>query len=195
MVVEYASGAHGSCWSFFTVTPRVLFKCWGSAIPLVFPQLLCCVAISILALYLESIGANPFNGMAPPVSLGILVSFLLVFKTQNSYSQFWTGLAALESLLQNSRIMAMTACTLFDLDTPGVDLRTRRIVRLLAVHFFVIVEYFQRTGANAISDRDVQDALREDIKRLTGPREFEAMYPGEERRTAGSWPHGGTKER
>lgn len=191
MVVEYSSGAEGSCFSFFSVTPFVLGKYRGSAVPLVFPQICIAIGLSFLASHLEEKGQNPFHGIQQPVSLGILVTFLLVFKTQSSYGQFWQALTALDGVLQTSKVMAITSCTIFDWDLPNdtnkeVKQRARRIVRLLVLHFFVIVEYFQRSGANAATNSTVQDMLREDIRHLTGENEFLKLYPDEPVNTPGS---------
>jgi len=191
MVVEYNSGAEGSCWSFFTQTPYILSRCRGSALPLVFPQICIAIGLSFVAKHLTDIDANPFDGMDAPVSLGILVTFMLVFKTQNSYGQFWSALTALDGVLQTSRIIAMTSCTLFEWDHPSdksneVRVRARRIVRLLVLHYFVIVEFFQRSGANSTTDVFFLDLLRQDIRRLTGENEFSILYPDEPVDTHGS---------
>jgi len=110
--------------------------------------------------------------------LGFLLSLLMVFKTQFSYTQFWTALGHVDGLVQDSRSLAMTACAIFDWDKdPMVQVRARRIVRFLVLHFFVIVEFFQRTGQNATTDTEVQDQLREDVRALTGEHEFRTLYP------------------
>jgi hypothetical protein len=63
----------------------------------------------------------------------------------------------------------------------------RRIARLLIVYFFVTVEYYERTGAEGgITDRQVQDRLREDIRDMTGDTEFSILYRGEPVDTPGS---------
>jgi len=191
MVVEYSAGASGSCLSFFTVTPFVLLKCRGSAVPLVFPQILIAIGLSLLAQRLQDTGSNPLHDVDQPVSLGILVTFLLVFKTQSAYGQFWQALSALDGVLQTSASMALTACTIFDWNMPTdthseVRTKARRIVRLLVLHFFVLVEYFQRTGANDCTDTHCQNMMREDIRHLTGDVEFAMLYPDEPAGTSGS---------
>lgn len=50
----------------------------------------------------------------------------------------------------------------------------------------MVLEYFQRTGSNSISDRKTIDRLRGDITRLTGENEYAVLYPGESRTTEGS---------
>jgi len=200
MVVEYVAGAEGSCLSFITQTPCVLLQCRGSAIPLVFPQICITVGLSVLAQYLHESASNPFKSMEQPVSLGILVTFLLVFKTQNAYSQFWQALTALHGVLETSRILSLTACTMFDWDKreekdtkeeqdrKNAELRSRvrRIIRLIVLHYFVIIEYFQRGGANSTTDVKLHDELREDIRNLTGANEFVMLYPKEPASTPGS---------
>jgi len=190
MVVEYPSGGEGSCLSFFTLTPFVLLKYRGSVVPMVFPQICLAVGLSYVAKYLDDTGQNPLHDTDQPVSLGILVTFLLVFKTQNSYGQFWQALTALDGVLQTSRVMALMACTMFnwelekdksDKDVKGeVKLRARRILRLLVLHFFLIVEYLQRSGSDAKRHPAYTNLLRADIRRLAGVSEFRALYPEDE---------------
>lgn len=206
MVVEYVSGAEGSCLSFITQTPFVLLQCRGSVIPLVFPQICIAIGLSVLAYYLNESADNPFKKMEQPVSLGILVTFLLVFKTQNAFSQFWQALSALDGVLETSRALAMTTCTMFDWekedaqDSPEVRAqknselraRVRRILRFIVLYYFVIIEYFQRTGANSQMNLNLHDELREDIRNMTGPHEFQLLYPKEPVTTKGrdsSIPH------
>ena len=52
--------------------------------------------------------------------IGFLVAFLLIFKTQTSYKQFWTAFSQVDGMLQINRILARGACTLFDWKTVEV---------------------------------------------------------------------------
>eukprot|EP00929_Paragymnodinium_shiwhaense_P009990 TRINITY_DN11446_c0_g1_i1.p1 TRINITY_DN11446_c0_g1~~TRINITY_DN11446_c0_g1_i1.p1 ORF type:complete len:485 (-),score=109.05 TRINITY_DN11446_c0_g1_i1:373-1827(-) len=191
MVVQYPSGAEGSFCSFLTVTPRLLFWCTGSVIPFLLPQLLLTAAISCGAIYLvnnDYLPSEDTEGMQQAHgSIGFLLSFLLVFKTQSAYKQFWAATDYVDGLLEDSRALAMSAVTMFK-DTEGIDAdqEARRLVRLIALHYFVTIEYFQRTGQNATANPAVQDSLRDDIRRLTGKNEFMMLYHEEDTEKIGS---------
>jgi len=53
------------------------------------------------------------------------------------------------------------------------------------VHYFVVTEYFMRSGYNQTHDSKVMDQLRKDIQLLTGPHEYAMMY-NEPFKTSGS---------
>mmetsp|Transcript_73563 Transcript_73563/g.142293 ORF Transcript_73563/g.142293 Transcript_73563/m.142293 type:complete len:412 (+) Transcript_73563:115-1350(+) len=187
MVVQYTSGHEGSVMSFFTITPRVLCGCTGSVIKSVLPQVCITVALSFLAMYLDDRDMNPFANQEQPVALGILVTFLLVFETQSAYNQFWQALTHLDGMLQTTRTLAMISCCIFERGhSTEVKVRVRRIVRMLVLHFWVVVEHFQRTGANGTTNTDVQDGLRNDVRCLVGKDEFLMLYPNEPFHTPGS---------
>lgn len=191
MVVAYASAAEGSIWSFFTVTPRIIFAYRGSILPKVFPQVLLAVLMAVLAREW-----NPVHDMSADVkagftTIGFLLSFLMVFKTQSAYSQWWEAMGHVEGIHFLSRSLAMATCTILPWtnDTTSVILPAgslarkkpvrlfaRKIVRLLLVHYFVLVEFFKRTGSNATDNKEVMDGLRDKVRRLTGPREFSMLY-------------------
>ena len=58
----------------------------------------------------------------------------------------------------------------------GLKVRVRKMLRLLTVYYFCVVEYFQSTGANATKDKLVVQALRGNIRKLTGENEFDILY-------------------
>lgn len=180
--MTYPSGHDGSIKSFLVLTPRIILWYRGSIVPKLLPQLFLSIAVSGLAVYLDMIGQNPMDGLDDKgfTTLGFLLSLLIVFKTQFAFTQFWSALEDVDGLLQDSRSLAMTACAIFDWKAaPLVQVRSRRIVRFLVLHFFVIVEFFQRTGQNATRDPKVQDELRRDIRALAGNAEFSMLYPEE----------------
>ncbi|CAE8704575.1 unnamed protein product, partial [Polarella glacialis] len=86
MVVEYRAGSEGNVFQFFTVTPRILFHYRGSIIPCLLPQMVLSQLLSLWANYLNDQGTNPFEDKIDKGFnvLGILLSFLLVFKTQSA---------------------------------------------------------------------------------------------------------------
>jgi len=61
--------------------------------------------------------------------------------------------------------------------SKAISCQTKRIIRLIALHWFALVEYFERTGPGSCSDPEDQNRLREHIRNLSGPNEFRALYP------------------
>mmetsp|Transcript_17927 Transcript_17927/g.38155 ORF Transcript_17927/g.38155 Transcript_17927/m.38155 type:complete len:385 (-) Transcript_17927:62-1216(-) len=188
MVVSYPSGSGVSVFSFLTITPRVIFWRVGSVLPGLLPQLAISVTVSCVAVHLEKTGNNPVEDLDDKGfnSLAFLLAFLVVFKTQNAFTQYWTALSHVDGMLQVSRGIATIACTVFDWEhDPEIKDMARRILRYVVVHYFVIIEYFQRSGANASMDPKVHDSLRSHIRHLTGENEYDLLYP-EENRESGS---------
>lgn len=202
MVVSYPSGAEGSIWSFFTVTPRIIFARRGSILPQVLPQVTLAVVVSLVAREwnpVQDLGENVATGFS---TIGFLLCFLIVFKTQSAYNQWWEAMGHVEGILFLSRSLAMATCTMLPWPNDKkrvsdhglaaekpVRLFARKVVRLLLVHYFVLVEYFQRTGENATKDPVVMDALRDRIAKLTGPREFSLLYCPDDHGTPASKSH------
>lgn len=156
-------------------------------LPLVFPQICLAVACSFAAYwYKETEGTPVFNGANAGFDvIGVLLAFLMVFKTQTAYQQFWQASGHVDGILQVSRSMAMSAVSAFT-HTDLADQEARRIVRLLTLHYFTVIEFFMRTGANSTTVPATMDRLRTDIRALTGEQEFMSLYPGEDTTTQGS---------
>jgi len=57
---------------------------------------------------------------------------------------------------------------------------------LIVVQYFVAAEFLQRTGPNKTTMREVKDRLRQDVRLVTGPQEYELLYPHEPASTPGS---------
>ena len=103
MVVEYRSAGEGSFTSCCTVVPCVLGQCYGSVIPHVLPQVLLVVGFAALSRWwnplreIEPWGGGSAGGndqeepdLAQAMNVvGVLLAFLMVFKTQSAYGQFW----------------------------------------------------------------------------------------------------------
>eukprot|EP00929_Paragymnodinium_shiwhaense_P118320 TRINITY_DN90259_c0_g1_i1.p1 TRINITY_DN90259_c0_g1~~TRINITY_DN90259_c0_g1_i1.p1 ORF type:complete len:429 (+),score=82.61 TRINITY_DN90259_c0_g1_i1:74-1360(+) len=193
MVVQYPTAAEESPWSFLSVTPRVLLWRTGSVIPHLAPQILLTIFISCVAILLEReelIGEWAEKGLDKThASMGFLLAFLLVFKTQSAYNQFWAATDHVDTVLEESRLLAMAAVTAFrevkdsEID---VDREGKRLVRLLVAHYFVVIEFFQRSGMNSLSSPEFKDLLRQDVRRVLGEDEYKELYPGEEYSTPGS---------
>jgi len=195
MVVEYATANTGSALSFFIVTPQILFKWTGSVVPSIFPQVLMAVGIAVLSRYWNPVDNSDIDLSQAMTIMSFLLSFLLVFKTQTAYNQFWHGLGHAESLMRLSRHVAVNACTLLPWEEddnksdgatdsqstpeqpkPQVRFFARKVIRLIVLHCFVVIEHFMRTGANQTRSKRVKDRLREDIRLLTGPNEYHLLY-------------------
>lgn len=171
------------------MTPHILFAYKGSIVPHLLPQILYTSGLSVLAVYLQKDDSLQFGAMAQQAIgyLGVLVSFLLVFKTQSSNAQWWSALTHLNQMLNHIRTVAIIASSLFKWEKDKeVEANSKRIVRLLVLYYFVVREYFQRSGSNATSNDKAKDSLRAEIRALTGGNEFSVLYPGEDISTPGS---------
>jgi len=152
-------------------------------VPHLLPEIGISVAISFVAYFLKSTETYvvPEKSDKAFDVIGFLLAFLLVFKTQSAYSRFWEANAHLDGMLQTTRAIAMTACGVFDWSATSEDIvvrqEARRIVRHLALNYFVILEHFQRTGPHATQILEVRDRLRFDIQQLTGENELKMLYP------------------
>lgn len=157
--------------------------------PHLLPQILYSTGLSVAAVYLLQSGDFKFGpGAEQGIGyLGILVSFLLVFKTQSSYSQWWQALTQVNEMVNQIRTVAIIVSGMFKWDEhEEVEVNSKRIIRLLVLYFFAMREYFQRSGTNATKDGEAQDRLRDDIRSLTGGSEFLVLYPGEDVSKKGS---------
>ena len=88
--------------------------------------------------------------------VGILLSFLMVFKTQNAFGQFWEASRDIGHAILTRHLCRLTVTSFEWTDHDGLseeerkaaELRSmvRKVLRLLVPYFFAVVEYFQRTG-------------------------------------------------
>ena len=198
MPVVYQSGAEGSVWSFLTITPFILFKVRGSIVPQLLPQLLFIQGLSVLAVFMtewekenadEEENITLFGKVAEEgtKSFAILVSFLLVLKTQAANNQFWEALSRLTDMCHLLRSISIAICGMVTWEKhPSISQHAKRIIRLLVLYYFVVVEYFQRTGINQTRSKTKMDKLRADIAALAGDTEWPILYPGETKNTEGS---------
>jgi len=189
MVVTYPSSSRGSATSFFTVTPRLIFWLHGSAIPNVLPQCLLAQAAAFVAWQSGDLIVETFDvGKIEIGVVGFLVAFLLIFKTQTSYKQFWTAFSQVDGMLQINRILARGACTLFDWKTVEARGYVRRFLRYQVLYFFVLIEHFirEKNGKPEHEPPEGLDLLRRDIEAFCREDEFQRLYPGTEMGTPGS---------
>eukprot|EP00929_Paragymnodinium_shiwhaense_P010337 TRINITY_DN114938_c0_g1_i1.p1 TRINITY_DN114938_c0_g1~~TRINITY_DN114938_c0_g1_i1.p1 ORF type:complete len:439 (-),score=108.78 TRINITY_DN114938_c0_g1_i1:272-1588(-) len=195
MVVQYPSSGEASWTSFFTITPKVLFYNRGSIFPQVLPQIVLVVIVSIIAVLMEDSEENPVKISSGNLSvLGFLLSFLIVFKTNSGYQQFWTALTAVDGLMQLSRTLGMMVCTDIKWGAEGVEENVRTCLRLLGLHFYVLIEKFHRTGKMQTGKTQkpspakaaLYNKWRGEIRKLANRVEMELLYPGEDPDTPGS---------
>jgi len=188
MVVKYPTGGEGTWKSLFTIVPRVIFQCEGSVVPNILPQIILFSSLGVVANrpgcnIIQRYGFATFGehsnidlAMAMQ-TIGILLSFLMVFKTQTAYGQFWQAAQSVDGLLTSTRHLARLTVSSFSwTDDVRLKARVRRTMRLLAAYYFVVVEYFQSTGPDATKDKFVVKSLRANINQLTGPEEFDVLY-------------------
>jgi predicted membrane chloride channel (bestrophin family) len=188
MVVQYPSGAIGSAKSFFTVTPRMIFRLHGSAVRHVLPQCLIAQIVAYIA-YMNNDTVTEFLD-ATKVDMGVvgfLVTFLLVFKTQTSNKEFWDATAQVEGLLTTNRMLARGICGMFRWETPEARGLIRRFLRYQTLYFFVVIEHFLRNPKGEETEPPEQlNLLRSDIETYCMDDEFQSLYPGTKRGTPGS---------
>lgn len=144
MVVEYRSGGEGSATSCCSVVPCVLGQCYGSVVPHVMPQVLLVIGIAVLSRWwnplriVESWGGggsgNEIDPDDPDLAqamqvIGILLAFLMVFKTQSAYGQFWEASNRIENLLQVRSCAALPASFFAPFYTRKPNICQDRLVR------------------------------------------------------------------
>eukprot|EP00929_Paragymnodinium_shiwhaense_P092016 TRINITY_DN51890_c0_g1_i1.p1 TRINITY_DN51890_c0_g1~~TRINITY_DN51890_c0_g1_i1.p1 ORF type:complete len:464 (+),score=83.69 TRINITY_DN51890_c0_g1_i1:112-1503(+) len=197
MVVQYPSGITHGKWtylSFFWVTPRVLFYRSGSVFPFILPQVVTVFIFSMAATILEKVDMAPVKTVdsSHAAILGFLLSFLMVFKTNAAYQQYWAALGAVDGMLQSSRTVGMSVCSDTDWRIDGVEEKARSCLRLVGLHYYVLCEKFQRTAKYQVDDprspakRKQYDAWRDAVRNLATLPEMEMLYPNEDPDTPGA---------
>jgi hypothetical protein len=170
-VVSYPNGGEGTWKSVFTDVPRVIFR-WrtGSVLPHVMPQTVFITGLAVMAGYWNPLGKlveteEEIDDISGAMQvLGILLSFLMVFKTQSAYMQFWQASKDVQDCLQAIRHVARLTVTSCEwTHNELLRGRVRKVLRLLVLHFYVMVEYFQRTGDD---EESVQEETREALQNL-----------------------------
>ena len=124
----------------------------------------------------------------------------MVFKTQNAFGQFWEASRDIQDMLSSTRHLCRLTVTSFEWTdnntlsdeerraTAELRSKVRKVLRLLVLHFFVVVEYFQRTGDEETSTMEFEtmQTLRSNIRKLTGgsdddlTKEFMMLYKVED---------------
>lgn len=91
------------------------------------------------------------------------------------------------------REIGIATCTSFDWEKdPGIKAYSRKVMRLVVLHFCITLEYFRRSGSDEDAQPEQMDRMRKDIQRITGPNEYKSLYPMESHDVTGSesqYPH------
>lgn len=125
--------------------PRLGWR--GTVFPSVTSPVLCAAIASAIPLYLhESMG---FNGIdpTPHTVLGVLVSFLAVFRTQQAYNRYWEGRGHLGILMAGIVDAASVASVHFSGKKPREAQAARlELARLLRLYFRETVRFLRRAS-------------------------------------------------
>jgi len=169
---------------------RVVFKCQGSVLGRVWPYVLVAMleALVLACLKIQMGTRYPVTVTHPWTVVGSCLSFLLVFRTNTSYSRYWTGRTMLSKMLECAReLMRMTVvyCGKYKLIDEGRPASVENLVqyddeflmhsrdevrRLIQALFFCIIMMLKRTGDTDNKDPEVilftRDELEEDMSWL-----------------------------
>merc|ERR1712110_749651 len=100
------------CFSFFTAWTQIIFRTKGSIVVSIFPQICLAVGVSVVACIFE-----PDISSKGHVILGVPLAFLLVFKSQLSYNQYWEGRGHAGELVRASRSLIIQSLSYIRSDT------------------------------------------------------------------------------
>merc|ERR1711968_253467 len=134
--------------SFFKNFYNIIFVARGSIFGSLIPQLVVAVFCSLLAAELELKISSRGH-----VIISVPLSFLLVFKTQCSYSQYWEGRGHIGELVRATRTVCMEALSFMRKDGDNVltddDKRedvfsaesSAQVCRLMKIYYFLVMEH------------------------------------------------------
>ena len=117
--VDYG-GESASLFSFFKMFPTIIFRTRGSVIPLILVEIIISVGLGVVAwamtdygfcdpnkcdgawYYLKETGREKGHGI-----IGVLLAFLVVFRSQIAWGMYWEGRNHIGSLVRSSRCLAI----------------------------------------------------------------------------------------
>lgn len=146
MVVVYPAASEGSWASFFIQTPQIVLHRQGSVIFHILPQVLFAVGISVISHQWNPVLIYGLDVQAGMRYLGLILSFLLVFKTQSAYLMYVSSITDAEKLVHFAAEILTAACSIFPADNwenhmaslvpPTVEgVRTGMLrIRVIAAH-------------------------------------------------------------
>ena len=153
------NGERPSALSFFTQFPEVIFRWNGSVLPNVAFEILLAIGVSITALY--SFPEEAWSPVGHQI-VGVLLAFLVVFRSNSAISQYTEGRTHTEALLAASRIIAsetMTTLVVYANESKRASngqealeasfeeavREAFEILRLLKLFYFSVVEHVRST--------------------------------------------------
>ena len=125
--------------------PRIGWK--GTVFPSVASPVLCSVVASAVALYIhDRLGFAGIDATAHTI-LGVLTSFLTVFRTQQAYGRYWEGRGHLGTIMASVVETASIASIHFSGEQPERAAAARlELGRLLRVYFRETVRFLRKTS-------------------------------------------------
>eukprot|EP00746_Dinoflagellata_sp_MGD_P048410 gnl/MRDRNA2_/MRDRNA2_219998_c0_seq1.p1 gnl/MRDRNA2_/MRDRNA2_219998_c0~~gnl/MRDRNA2_/MRDRNA2_219998_c0_seq1.p1 ORF type:complete len:328 (-),score=46.06 gnl/MRDRNA2_/MRDRNA2_219998_c0_seq1:41-922(-) len=120
-----------------------------------------------------------------------MVSFLLVFKTQTAYNQYWAALELVDEMRALTRSLMMSIYVETDWTEKTLS-SCKRFLRLILARSLIIQEFMTRTGVHVKKTKDSINDMRERIAGFTDDMECQILYPGENKNVPASesrWKH------
>ena len=125
--------------------PRVGWK--GTVFPSVASPVLASIFVSLSVVFLhDQFGFRGIDPIAHTV-LGVLVSFLTVFRTQQAYNRYWEGRGHLGLMMATIVDTASVASVQFSAERPEEATAARtELARLMRLYFKETVRFLRRTS-------------------------------------------------
>ena len=125
--------------------PRVGWT--GTVFPSVASPVLCSIAVSVATLWAHETQGFSGIGTTGHTILGVLVSFLAVFRTQQAYARYWEGRGHLGLLMAGLVDVASIASVQFSGEKPELAAAARaELARLLRLYFRETVKFLRKTS-------------------------------------------------
>lgn len=168
-------------WDSFIKSFRgIIFRWKGSIVPYIVPQLLIFVGLSFfVTLYLKPEPIDPKGHLI----LGVPLSFLLVFKSQLSYNQYWEGRGHVGEMVRACRSLVLQSLSYIRPGAAGDRVYDRHnigrtnpeliqshhdklvICTLVKLFFVLVIEFCRSAGPGKMDlsahhdDEDIDDLL------------------------------------
>lgn len=136
---------------------RSAFQIKGSVIVDVFPRTLICALFALLITVLQSLGYRleaPTLGSLIP---SIVLSLLLVFRTNTAYERFWEGRKAWGNLINNSRNLARLMLVAISENYYSDRQEKISAMRLLPAFAIAVKQHLRNDPLE--TDRDIEEIL------------------------------------
>ena len=149
------NGERPSPFSFIFQFPEVIFRKTGSVAPNIIIEMLLSVGISIASLYL--VPDETWSPVGHQI-VGVLLAFLVVFRSNSAMAQYTEGRNHVESLLDSTRCVASAALAtvIHVAEIAGAEDKDKaeeadlskeaaEIIRLLKLYFYAVIEHVRST--------------------------------------------------